>query len=435
MVTHTYYPPAGGATTTIVCYFQNLLNWQAGYRHLTGMEVTRTSGTAVAISAGTYMKGLPTSVTSYAGGSVITIPATTTSYHRYDLIYLDTADGVVKRQQGNQAVPSVPPSIDANFLENISPQPPDMPSESSILLAVICVLDSGIRATDNGTGTPPYSVAGVADMRMTTNYGQEDISYLYSSSQAQGDIITRGASAWGRLGTGTSGQYLRSAGTGANVLWDGVLIGSLTHASAATGDLVVKKAASWDRLPAGSAGYALISAGAGADIAWGKLAISNLSAPSETQGDLAYRGSTTWGRLPQGTAGQFLKAGGSGSDVAWTNRSYTMQFPFGDGTTLLAANAKILLEVPLAGTITTARCFSSDNTTGSVALGVWKDTYANGIPTVADSIAVYSIASGTKNEYTGLNIAVSAGDLIVVNINSVTSLLAVTLSLTVALNV
>jgi hypothetical protein len=429
---HTHYPPAGGATTTVVCYFQNLLNWQAGYRHLTGMAVTRTSGTAVAISAGTYMKGLPTSVTSYAGGSVITIPATTTSYHRYDLIYLDTADGVVKRQPGTEHVPAL---ADIDFLENTSPQPPDMPSEASILLAVICVLDSGIRATDNGTGTPPYSVAGVADMRMTTNYGQEDISYLYSSSQAQGDIITRGASAWGRLGTGTSGQYLRSAGTGANVLWDGVLIGSLTHASAATGDLVVKKAASWDRLPAGSAGYALISAGAGADVAWGKLALSNLTAPSETQGDLAYRGSTTWGRLAQGTAGQFLKAGGSGSDVAWTNRSYSMQFPFGDGTTLLAANAKILLEVPLAGTITTARCFSSDNTTGSVALGVWKDTYANGIPTVTDLIDTFSIVSGTKSQETGLSIAVAAGDLIVVNVNSVTDLLACTLSLTIALNV
>ena len=424
---HTHYPPASGATTTIVCYFQNSLNWQAGYRHITGMITTRTSSTAVAVAAGTYMKGLPTSVTSYAGGSVTTIPAANPTLHRYDLIYLDTADGVVKIAFG---VPHVPTN-DIEFLENLTPQPPDMPSEASILLAVICVDENGIRSTANGT----YSTAGIADMRMTTNYGQEDISYLYSASQARGDLITRGASAWGRLATGSTGQYLRSAGSGADVLWDGVLIGSLTHASAVTGDIIVKKASGWDRLPAGSSGYALISAGSAADIAWGKLNLSNLSAVSETQGDLAYRGASTWGRLGTGTVGQFLKAGGAGSDLAWTNRSYTMQFPFGDGTTLLAANAKILLEVPVSGTITTARCFSSDTTIGSAALGVWKAPYASGIPTVANSIDIFSIVSGTQSEETGLSLSVTTGDQIVVNINSVTSLTAITLSLTVLINV
>ena len=424
---HTHYPPASGATTTIVCYFQNLLNWQAGYRHLTGMITTRTSATAVAVAAGTYMKGLPTSVTAYAGGSVGTIPAATASYHRYDLIYLDTADGVVKRAGGVEHIPTGA----SDFLENLTPQPPDMPSEASILIAVICVDNAGIRSGDNGA----YSVAGIADMRMTTNYGQDDISYLYSASQARGDLITRGASAWGRLGTGSAGQYLRSAGAGADVLWDGVLVGSLTHASAATGDIIVKKAGGWDRLAAGSSGYALISAGSAADIAWGKLDMPNLSVTSEARGDLAYRGSSTWGRLGQGTVGQFLKAGGAGADIAWTNRSYTMQFPFGDGTTLLSANAKILLEVPISGTITTARCFSSDATSGSAALGVWKDAYADGIPTVADSIDIFSIVSGTQSEETGLTLPVVAGEQIVVNINSVTSLTAITLSLTVLINV
>jgi hypothetical protein len=393
------------------------------------MITTRSSATAVAIAAGTYMKGLPTSVISYAGGSVGTIPAATATFHRYDLIYIDTADGVVKRASGVEHVPT----DDSDFLENLTPQPPDMLGETSILLAVICVDENGIRSSDNG-GTG-YSIAGVADMRMTTNFGQQDISYLYSGSQARGDLITRGASAWGRLATGSAGQYLRSAGAGFDVLWDGVLVGSLTHASAVTGDIIVKKASGWDRLPAGSAGYTLLSTGSASDVVWGKLNLSNLSAVGEAQGDLAYRGASTWGRLEQGNVGQFLKAGGAGEDITWTDRSYTMQFPFGDGTTLLAANAKILLEVPVSGIITAARCFSSDATSGSVALGVWKAPYANGIPTAADSIDIFAIVNGTQSEETGLSLSVATGDQIVVNINSVTSLKGITLSLTVLITV
>lgn len=38
-------------------------------------------------------------------------------------------------------------------------------------------------------------------------------------SAAQGDILYRGASAWTRLGAGTSGQYLKTNGTGADPAW------------------------------------------------------------------------------------------------------------------------------------------------------------------------------------------------------------------------
>ena len=66
---------------------------------------------------------------------------------------------------------------------------------------------------------------------------------------------------------------------------------------------------------------------------------------------------------------------------------------------------------------------------------MWKDAYADGIPTVADSIDIFSIVSGTQSEETGLTLPVVAGEQIVVNINSVTSLTAITLSLTVLINV
>lgn len=148
-----------------------------------------------------------------------------------------------------------------------------------------------------------------------------------------------------------------------------------------------------------------------------------------TRGDIPYRGANMWERLAKGTSNQVLTQGAN--DPTWSTRYYSMQFPFGDGAAVLLANAKILLEVPITGKIITARCFSSDNTSGSITFGLWQDQYADGIPTSGDSIATFSISSSTKNQYTGLSYVVTSGDLLVVNINSVTSLKAATLSLTV----
>jgi hypothetical protein len=66
------------------------------------------------------------------------------------------------------------------------------------------------------------------------------------TSVAQGDIIYRGASAWARLGAGSSGQFLKTNGAGANPQWDTsaggggiVLLTSGTVSSAATLDIVL----------------------------------------------------------------------------------------------------------------------------------------------------------------------------------------------------
>jgi hypothetical protein len=42
----------------------------------------------------------------------------------------------------------------------------------------------------------------------------------FVGSAAQGDILYRGAATWTRLGAGTSGQFLKTQGTGANPIWD-----------------------------------------------------------------------------------------------------------------------------------------------------------------------------------------------------------------------
>lgn len=42
----------------------------------------------------------------------------------------------------------------------------------------------------------------------------------FIGSAAQGDILYRGAASWSRLGAGTSGQFLKTQGAGANPAWD-----------------------------------------------------------------------------------------------------------------------------------------------------------------------------------------------------------------------
>lgn len=49
--------------------------------------------------------------------------------------------------------------------------------------------------------------------------GSVDFASLGFTSQAQGDILYRDSSTWARLPAGTSGQFLKTQGTGANPTW------------------------------------------------------------------------------------------------------------------------------------------------------------------------------------------------------------------------
>ncbi len=68
--------------------------------------------------------------------------------------------------------------------------------------------------------------------------------------------------------------------------------------------------------------------------------------------------------------------------------------------------------------------------TGSIAVGVWKDSYANFPPTVADLIVTPSITTAAKNQATGLSISIAQGDILRFNVDSVTSIQRLTVALT-----
>lgn len=111
----------------------------------------------------------------------------------------------------------------------------------------------------------------------------------------------------------------------------------------------------------------------------------------------------------------------------------------GDGTNVITVGVQGFVSCPATGTITKARMLSSDAavTTGSIVVDIWKDTYANYPPTVADTItaaAKPTITTGIKYEdlvLTGWTKNVTAGDILGFNVDSVTSLKRVTIELTI----
>ena len=97
------------------------------------------------------------------------------------------------------------------------------------------------------------------------------------------------------------------------------------------------------------------------------------------------------------------------------------------GTAVLTTGFKGFLVMPYAGTITSWQIFETTSTpiSTTTVVDVWKDTYANYPPTVADSIAGSekpTLTAATKNQDTNLTtwvtLTVAAGDVIGFNIDS-----------------
>lgn len=94
--------------------------------------------------------------------------------------------------------------------------------------------------------------------------------------------------------------------------------------SDAQGDLLQRGASVYERIAAGTAGQALTSGGAAANNAWAGMT---------TQGDIEYRSATTRARLAAGTAGFFLKTLGAGANPAWAMPSEIVSGSYvGDAT-------------------------------------------------------------------------------------------------------
>jgi len=122
-----------------------------------GLAVTRSSATAVAIASGNVKYN--NAISAYAGGSIGTIPAASSGKHRYDAIVYDFATSAVKRLAGSEDTPE---PYSGGFLNNQYPAPPELESETQALLAIIKVTQAGVVDENHGN----YCTGGVADLRL-----------------------------------------------------------------------------------------------------------------------------------------------------------------------------------------------------------------------------------------------------------------------------
>lgn len=101
----------------------------------------------------------------------------------------------------------------------------------------------------------------------------------------------------------------------------------------------------------------------------------------------------------------------------------------------LTTGVKADLYVPFACTITSVTMLADQ--VGSIVVDIWKDTYANYPPTVADTItaaALPTITAANKSQdttLTGWTKTVAAGDTLRFNVNSAATVTRLNLSLTV----
>lgn len=167
--------------------------------------------------------------------------------------------------------------------------------------------------------------------------------------------------------------------------------------------------------------------------AWTTYAAFGFASPMTTRGDLITGGvSGAVQRYALGTVGKFLRS--DGTDALWASLDSPLGFLIDGGGATITTGVKGFIEVPFAATIVAVRLFADQS--GSIVVDLWKDTYANYPPTVADTItasAKPTISTATKSQdttLTGWTTSVAAGDIIGFNVDSVTTCQRVTVALT-----
>lgn len=134
--------------------------------------------------------------------------------------------------------------------------------------------------------------------------------------------------------------------------------------------------------------------------------------------------------------GVSITDGGAGNAVTVAAKGggkAALNVVIGDGVNI-STGVKGFVEIPFACQITAVRLVA--DASGSIVVDIWKDSYANFPPTVADTItasAKPTLDSAQKAEdttLTGWTKSLAAGDWLGFNVDSATTVKQVTLSLT-----
>uniref|UniRef100_A0A6M3KM64 Putative tail protein n=1 Tax=viral metagenome TaxID=1070528 RepID=A0A6M3KM64_9ZZZZ len=118
------------------------------------------------------------------------------------------------------------------------------------------------------------------------------------------------------------------------------------------------------------------------------------------------------------------------------NKTVGLPFIIGDGILAITAGVQGIYQIPFACVIKAVR-LAAPLESGSIVIDIWKDTYANLIPTDADSITASAepkITTAQKSEdttLTGWTKTINAGDWLVFNVDSCTDITQCTIELEV----
>jgi hypothetical protein len=171
-----------------------------------------------------------------------------------------------------------------------------------------------------------------------------------------------------------------------------------------------------------------------AAIAQGVIKLDDLAAPDDnTDLDVSTSKHGLMPKLPGGTT-NFYRADGSFASPATNDASLALQI-HNSGSVIATGEIDRNIYVPYDCTIDSVELVSDDGTSGSIVIDIWKDTYANLNPTDADSItasAPPTITTATKSQdatLTGWTTSLTKGDYLRLNVDSVTSMLYITLIL------
>ena len=126
---------------------------------------------------------------------------------------------------------------------------------------------------------------------------------------------------------------------------------------------------------------------------------------------------------------------GPGLIVTAAVRTRSVVLVVDGGGSAITTGVKGDIQIPVAGTITAVRMLADQS--GSAVVDIWKDSYANFPPTVADTITasakptLSAAANSEDTTLTGWTTSVSAGDILRFNVDSAATITRLTLELTV----
>jgi hypothetical protein len=134
-----------------------------------------------------------------------------------------------------------------------------------------------------------------------------------------------------------------------------------------------------------------------------------------------------------GTLGQVLTSQGNVSPI-WQDLVVSIPIAIDGGGFAITTGVKFYLQIPFNCTIT-GWIMLADTTTSTV-IDIWKDTYANFPPTVADTItgsakpAITASNKNTSTTLTGWTTSINAGDILAFNVDSNNSATRINIALT-----